>query len=83
MTRPAIIVAHGQPSDPRTAGAALEALATRVQVLLPGWAVGAATLALQLPVLGLTISLRHPAAVQAVVVAMHPAASRSTPARSS
>lgn len=41
----ALIVAHGQPSDPRPAGAALEALAARVQALLPGWSVGAATLA--------------------------------------
>jgi sirohydrochlorin ferrochelatase len=38
-------VAHGQPSDPRPAGAALEALAARVQALLPGWEVAAATLA--------------------------------------
>lgn len=45
MTRFALIVAHGQPSDPRTAGAALEALAARVEALLPGWSVGAATLA--------------------------------------
>lgn len=41
----ALIVAHGQPSDPRPAGAALEALAVRVQTLLPGWQVRAATLA--------------------------------------
>ena len=41
----ALIVAHGQPSDPRPAGAALEALAERVQALLPGWSVRAATLA--------------------------------------
>lgn len=41
----ALIVAHGQPSDPRPAGAAMEALAARVQALLPGWSVGAATLA--------------------------------------
>ena len=45
MTQHALIVAHGQPSDPRVAGAALEALAAQVQALLPGWAVGAATLA--------------------------------------
>ena len=45
MTKTALIVAHGQPSDPRPAGAALEALAARVQVLMPGWSVGAATLA--------------------------------------
>lgn len=41
----ALIVAHGQPSDPRPAGAALEALAAQVQALLPGWQVRAATLA--------------------------------------
>jgi sirohydrochlorin ferrochelatase len=45
MTRHALIVAHGQPSDPRPAGAAMEALAARVQALLPGWEVAAATLA--------------------------------------
>jgi len=41
----ALIVAHGQPTDPRPAGAALEALAAKVQALMPGWSVGAATLA--------------------------------------
>lgn len=41
----ALIVAHGQPSDPCPAGAALEALAAKVAGLLPGWEVGAATLA--------------------------------------
>jgi sirohydrochlorin ferrochelatase len=45
MTKHALIVAHGQPSDPRTAGAALEALAARVQALMPDWSVVAATLA--------------------------------------
>ncbi|MFN3577864.1 MAG: cobalamin biosynthesis protein CbiX [Tabrizicola sp.] len=45
MTRHAVIVAHGQPSDPRPAGAALEALAAEVGALMPGWSVGAATLA--------------------------------------
>ena len=45
MTKTALIVAHGQPSDPRAAGAALEALAARVQALMPGWTVRAATLA--------------------------------------
>jgi sirohydrochlorin ferrochelatase len=46
MTRPfALIVAHGQPSDPGPAGAALAGLATRVGALLPGWQLGAATLA--------------------------------------
>lgn len=45
MTKHALIVAHGQPSDPRPAGVALEVLAVKVQALLPGWAVRAATLA--------------------------------------
>jgi sirohydrochlorin ferrochelatase len=45
MNRFALIVAHGQPSDPRPLGAALEALAGKVEALLPGWQVGAATLA--------------------------------------
>ncbi|WP_137111022.1 cobalamin biosynthesis protein CbiX [Rhodobacter sp. SY28-1] len=45
MTQTALIVAHGQPSDPRPAGAALEALALCVQALLPDWEVQAATLA--------------------------------------
>jgi sirohydrochlorin ferrochelatase len=43
--RSALIVAHGQPSDPRPAGAALEDLARKVAALLPGWTVSAATLA--------------------------------------
>lgn len=45
MTQHALIVAHGQPSDPRPAGAALEALAAKVEALLPGWSITAATLA--------------------------------------
>jgi sirohydrochlorin ferrochelatase len=45
MTRHALIVAHGQPSDPRPAGAALEVLAAKVQGAMPGWEVAAATLA--------------------------------------
>jgi sirohydrochlorin ferrochelatase len=45
MTKSALIVAHGQPSDPRAAGEALEVLAARVEALLPGWTVAAATLA--------------------------------------
>ena len=45
MTKHALIVAHGQPSDPRAAGAALEALAARVEALQPEWSVVAATLA--------------------------------------
>lgn len=45
MMRNALIVAHGQPSDPRAAGVALEVLAAQVEALLPGWSVRAATLA--------------------------------------
>lgn len=45
MTRTALIVAHGQPSDPRPAGRALERLAVAVAGHLPGWKVCAATLA--------------------------------------
>lgn len=43
--RRALIVAHGQPSDPAPAAAALGALAARVAAHLPGWQVDAATLA--------------------------------------
>jgi sirohydrochlorin ferrochelatase len=45
LEKPVLIVAHGQPSDPRPLGAEIEALATRVAALLPGRHVGAATLA--------------------------------------
>lgn len=38
-------MAHGQPSDPLPAEAALAGLADRVAVHLPGWQVGSATLA--------------------------------------
>lgn len=41
----ALIVAHGQPSDPGPAARALEVLAERVAAKLPGWQVHAATLA--------------------------------------
>lgn len=41
----ALIVAHGQPSDPAPAEAALAALAARVQAHLPARSVGSATLA--------------------------------------
>ncbi|TDK51565.1 cobalamin biosynthesis protein CbiX, partial [Antarcticimicrobium luteum] len=41
----ALIVAHGQPSDPAPAEAALATLAARVQAHMPGRALGAATLA--------------------------------------
>lgn len=45
MTRIALIVAHGQPSDPLPAARALDALATRVAAHLPRWNLRAATLA--------------------------------------
>ena len=41
----AVIVSHGQPSDPDRAERALAALAQRVAALMPGWSVGSATLA--------------------------------------
>ena len=41
----AVIVAHGQPSDPGPAEAELAALAARVAAHLPGWGVTGATLA--------------------------------------
>ncbi len=41
----ALIVAHGQPSDPEPPEAALAALAARVQSHMPGCTVGSATLA--------------------------------------
>lgn len=40
-----MIVAHGQPSDPAPMAAELRALAAQVAGHLPGWQVGAATLA--------------------------------------
>jgi sirohydrochlorin ferrochelatase len=46
MTLPAaLLLAHGQPSDPGPAARALEALAARVAALTPGRTVRAATLA--------------------------------------
>lgn len=41
----ALIVAHGQPSNPVPAEAALEALAGRVNLLLPNWRIASATMA--------------------------------------
>lgn len=41
----ALIVAHGQPSDPDPAEAEIAALAARVQALMPDWQVASATLA--------------------------------------
>ena len=45
MSRTALIVAHGQPSDPAPPEAEMAALAARVGALLPGWEVRSATLA--------------------------------------
>jgi sirohydrochlorin ferrochelatase len=45
MNRIALIVSHGQPSDPEPAEAELAVLAARVAALLPGWDVRSATLA--------------------------------------
>jgi sirohydrochlorin ferrochelatase len=42
----ALIVAHGQPSDPGPAEAEIAALAARVELLLPGWRVRGVTLAM-------------------------------------
>lgn len=42
---PALIVAHGQPSDPEPAAAEIAALAAQVAACLPGWQVGSVTLA--------------------------------------
>lgn len=41
----AAIVAHGQPGDPGALQPELEALAARVQALMPGWTIRGATLA--------------------------------------
>ena len=45
MTKAALIVAHGQPSDPAPAEAEIAALAAKVQALMPDWHVASATLA--------------------------------------
>jgi sirohydrochlorin ferrochelatase len=45
MSRSALIVAHGQPSDPGPAEAEIATLAARVGALLPDWVIGSATLA--------------------------------------
>lgn len=45
QTRAALIVAHGQPSDPDPAEADLARLTEAVAALMPGWQLGSATLA--------------------------------------
>ncbi len=42
----ALILSHGQPSDPAPAEAEIAALAARVQALMPDWHVASATLAM-------------------------------------
>lgn len=46
MTRSALIVAHGQPSDPAPAEADLAQLCASVRALMPDWQVQSATLAM-------------------------------------
>jgi len=41
----ALVISHGQPSDPEPAEASLTILAGQVAALLPGWQIGSATLA--------------------------------------
>lgn len=45
MTRSAVLVSHGSPSDPAAQERAMADLATRVGALLPGWQLRGATLA--------------------------------------
>lgn len=45
QNRAALIVAHGQPSDPEPAESGLRDLAGQVRVALPGWQIDSATLA--------------------------------------
>ncbi len=45
INRRAIIVSHGQPSDPAPAEAALAELTAHVAALMPGWSLSSATLA--------------------------------------
>ncbi len=56
----ALVVSHGQPSDPGPAAADLAALAAAVGRHLPGWHVGSATLAEED---GLPLALRRAGAV--------------------
>jgi sirohydrochlorin ferrochelatase len=45
MTQTALIISHGQPSDPAPAEVYLADLATRIARHLPGWRISSATLA--------------------------------------
>ncbi|MGV8985844.1 MAG: sirohydrochlorin chelatase [Cypionkella sp.] len=64
MNRTALIVSHGQPSDPDPAELALAELAAKVAGHLPGWQVRSATLAkpgaLSLAVQGMVPGLVYP-----------------------
>ncbi len=56
----ALIVAHGQPSNPAAAEAALEKLAVQVNLRLPDWEIGSATMAAKGALKN--ASQRHPSA---------------------
>lgn len=64
MSRSAIIVAHGQPSEPSPPEAEIAALALQVSEQLPGWTIRSATLAapgaLDAAVAGLTSPVVFP-----------------------
>ena len=62
MPRNAIIIAHGQPSDPAPLQRAIEALAAKVGALLPGWQIHGATLA-DAPGLGRAVAQAGPGAL--------------------
>jgi len=59
-TPSALIVAHGQPSNPAPAEAALKKLAGQVNLRLPDWEIGSATMAAKGALQHATI--RHPSA---------------------
>lgn len=59
-TPTALIVAHGQPSDPATAEAVLKRLAAQVSCRLPDWKIDSATMAAKGALQNAT--LRHPTA---------------------
>lgn len=58
MTHSAILVAHGSPADPAPQEAAMQALAVRVAMWLPGWKIRGTTLA-------------QPGALDAAVARLH------------
>jgi sirohydrochlorin ferrochelatase len=68
MTKTALIVSHGQPSDPGQAERALADLARRVGQHLPGWQVLSATLA-QTGALAAAVAGRGPGVVYPMFMA--------------